>query len=617
MNRFLSLVFIAAVVLASCGKKTPNHAKYIPKDANNVVCIDLKSISDKLEKDSLTVETLLETAKSVADKNVYDEIIKKFNELRNAGIDWTDKIFISTSSFNVWAYGSQPAIEIVASLSDSKKLEDFLKKQSGVEIKKGEDFSFIRKNDMAIGWNDKAIIFVTAEKKKTYDDYLSDSSANAKPRSENNSTDIQDNLKKYFSQKKSESILSADGFDDLFSKPFDIAMFSQPNLDNMGSAAMALNFLPKLKELVTGLYSYSRINFENGKITLESNGFLSKKMEEILRKYPDRKADLSLIQNYPSQINRSTPILDVDTGLYFDRATNLFGSEYNQTLEPRLFYLHVPYRSQYEIPIFDTANQSFNFDQLFQTNRFKGIDRIGDANQISVALISRMLNSDTGIQQSKFGIGRIYYMENRKVQLCNQNNCEDSLFGVGVISPKERLSPVVGFFNYALNANWNFNSNLTYDPTTHETNNGNLNLQFKPYLNHIINFGYNYVQYGDTYSPATPSPTDPKNNLNQLTTSISWPLTQKIDGLAAWNYNVSHQHFQTYLYGASYNTCCYALRLGISRTFYALNSDGTPRFNNHLLLQFILKGLGGVGKQDTFTTFVNNIPGYEEDLKTL
>lgn len=301
MNRFISLIVIAAVMLASCGKKAPNHAKYIPKDANNIVCIDLKSISDKLEKDSLTVTTLLETTKSVADEKTYNEIIKKFNELKDAGIDWTDKIFVSTSSLNMWTYGSQPAVEIVATLSDSKKLEDFLKKQSGIEIKKGEDFSFTRNNNMAIGWNDKVIIFATAEKKKTYDDYISDSSANAKPRSERNSDDVQDNLKKYFSQKKSESILSVDGFNDLFKKPFDIALFNQSNLDNLSGGAMAFNFLPKLKELVNGAYSYSRINFENGKVVLESNSFLSKRMGEILQKYPDRKADLSLIQNYPSQ----------------------------------------------------------------------------------------------------------------------------------------------------------------------------------------------------------------------------------------------------------------------------------------------------------------------------
>jgi LPS-assembly protein len=262
--------------------------------------------------------------------------------------------------------------------------------------------------------------------------------------------------------------------------------------------------------------------------------------------------------NYPNNITRSLPIINIDSGLYFDRNSSFFGQDYHQTLEPRLFYLYVPYKDQYQIPVFDTNIQSFTFDQLFQTNRFNGTDRIGDANQLSFALTSRLLSSASGEEKSKFGIGRIYYADTpRKVQLCNQYGCQDSQTNVGAISSTERLSPYVGFFNYALSNNWSFRSNAAWDPMTHETNNASAGFQFMPATNHIVNFSYNYVEYGDTYSPQTTLPTDPKNNLNQIGASTVWPIKQNIDGLAAWNYNISHEHFQNYLYGISYNTCCY------------------------------------------------------------
>jgi LPS-assembly protein len=40
--------------------------------------------------------------------------------------------------------------------------------------------------------------------------------------------------------------------------------------------------------------------------------------------------------------SRSLPIVSLDEGLIFDRSTSLFGTDYTQTLEPRLYYLYVP-----------------------------------------------------------------------------------------------------------------------------------------------------------------------------------------------------------------------------------------------------------------------------------
>lgn len=311
-------------------------------------------------------------------------------------------------------------------------------------------------------------------------------------------------------------------------------------------------------------------------------------------------------------ITRSLPIFDVDSGLYLDREINWFHNSYDQTLEPRIFYLYVPYRVQNQIPLFDTASQTFTFNQLFATNRFTSIDRIGDANQVSLALTSKMLNAETGAQQSEWGIGRIYYTRNRDVTLCGQAGCQDPQNTVGALSPTEKASPLVGFANYALNKDWNTNANLAWDPHTHETNNGSFNFQYKPLFNHIINIGYSYVQFGDTYSPPTPNPLDARNNLSQLGASTAWPITQKIDGLASWNYNVSHEHFQTYLYGLGYNTCCYAARLAMSRTFYALSGSGSPQFNRQIVFEFVLKGFGGLNEASAFNTIGASVPGYQD-----
>src|SRR5690606_22053450 len=112
----------------------------------------------------------------------------------------------------------------------------------------------------------------------------------------------------------------------------------------------------------------------------------------------------------------SLPIFSVDSGLYFDRTSNLFGQGYTQTLEPRLFYLYVPEEDQTDLPIFDTSEPGFNYDSLWRDNRFSCRDRIGDANQISLGVTNRWLD-EKGLERQRFSIGQSYYFRDREVQL--------------------------------------------------------------------------------------------------------------------------------------------------------------------------------------------------------
>src|SRR5690606_265200 len=70
--------------------------------------------------------------------------------------------------------------------------------------------------------------------------------------------------------------------------------------------------------------------------------------------------------------SRVVPIMSVDSGLTFQRDTTLFGNDAIQTLEPRAYYLYVPYRDQSTLPVFDTGIATFNFIQAFDENLFSG-----------------------------------------------------------------------------------------------------------------------------------------------------------------------------------------------------------------------------------------------------
>ena len=107
----------------------------------------------------------------------------------------------------------------------------------------------------------------------------------------------------------------------------------------------------------------------------------------------------------------------IDTGAFLERETHFVQHTFLHTLEPRLYYLRVPYRDQNNLPLFDTSTFDFSFSQLFRENRFSGADRIGDADQLSVAVTSRLIDEDRGREWLSGSLGQIIYLADRQVTL--------------------------------------------------------------------------------------------------------------------------------------------------------------------------------------------------------
>ncbi|MFA7388506.1 MAG: LPS assembly protein LptD, partial [Thiohalobacteraceae bacterium] len=129
--------------------------------------------------------------------------------------------------------------------------------------------------------------------------------------------------------------------------------------------------------------------------------------------------------NQPEDPSRTTPIASLDSGLFFERNLGWFGNDLLQTLEPRAFYLYVPHRDQSDLPVFDTALRDFSFYQMFEDNRFTGADRMGDANQLTLAATTRLLDPGTGTQYASLSLGEIFYFRDREVTLYNNQAAAD------------------------------------------------------------------------------------------------------------------------------------------------------------------------------------------------
>ncbi len=295
----------------------------------------------------------------------------------------------------------------------------------------------------------------------------------------------------------------------------------------------------------------------------------------------------------PSIISRVMPIVDIDSSMAFARNIKLFGTGYTQTLEPRVMYLYVPYHSQNEIPVFDSTVPTFNFDNVFRTNRFSSIDRIGDANQFMVGLTSRFLDGNTGEERMRADIGEAFAVRQHRV--CLDKNCSADYAYDPLL--QHNASPLLGKLTYNLNRNWNVSGDAAFDVYQKQVNNGNLNFQYIKTTDHIANIGYNYQEDGDV----------DRTNLNRFYLSTAWLVYNRWRILGQWDYDVGTKHSFTYFYGLEYNSCCWAVR-GI----YDRINKNNGTYDSGFMVQVMLKGLGSFGYNPPGNLLSSSISGFQD-----
>ncbi|SRR5579883_12546 len=321
----------------------------------------------------------------------------------------------------------------------------------------------------------------------------------------------------------------------------------------------------------------------------------------------------------PNIINRTMPIFDVNSSMYFDRNVNIFNHAFRQTLEPQLYYVYIPFRNQNDIPIFDTTVNTLTYDQLFLYNRFSGIDRINDANRVTLGVASRFLNPETGTEKAKVAIGQIYYFTDRKVTLCS--DASDPLCSMPTDVPGnpdnlQNKSPITALLSYAVNQDWTVVGNTIWDVQQNNLNNQSIEFHYQPPGDgkKIVNMGYNFVRKGDIFP--TEDPDSSASNMSQTDLSFNWPLFRDWGVYGRWTQNWNHNHFQNLLYGLQYDTCCWAMRIVAGRAFTNLTPNNTFQYNTQFYLQFALKGLGSIPVTggDPSLLLSNSISGYQNNF---
>ena len=329
-------------------------------------------------------------------------------------------------------------------------------------------------------------------------------------------------------------------------------------------------------------------------------------------------------QEYKSTQNRGVGLFSIDSGLYFDRNTQLFGKDFRQTLEPRAFYLYVPEEDQTDIPIFDSSESSFSYASLWRENRFSGKDRIGDENKLSLGVTSRWIEPN-GFERQTFSIGQAFYFKDRKVQMpgIDYRGRQDATSDV---------SPYALEYMYRFNRDWRVSSTFNWDPDQRRTRSGSAMFHYQPEdnPNKIVNLGYRYrndtMRYdresgrwvfgGDYGTPGTANYIKDYYKIDQHDFSVIWPLAPQWSLISRWQYDYGRNRTLEALGGFEYDSCCWKLRL-INRYWIdydevSLNPSRNDEPDRGIFLQIVLKGLGGVVGNKVETFLDQGIQGYRE-----
>lgn len=311
----------------------------------------------------------------------------------------------------------------------------------------------------------------------------------------------------------------------------------------------------------------------------------------------------------------SLPRLGIDGGLFFERDLAVNGASYNQTIEPRLFYLNVPYQDQTAMPVYDSGYMIFNMDQLFRFNRFSGFDRIGDANQLSYALTTRFISNRTGSERARFAVGQIKYFAQRRVLLCQNatGTCIQDPMTFGYVSSTSDTSPIASRAQYRFNSKMDAVADYVWDPATRATNNSDLIFHYQPEEKKVVSVGYSYLVNGDITQVRNNASVD--NALHQAIVAAAWPVSDRWSTVGAYSHNISKNYSMMTLAGVQYDSCCWAMRVMTGHTFRSLNASFEPQYNDNIYIQFLLKGLGSVANTDPYNILSTYIPGYNDTFR--
>ena len=286
-----------------------------------------------------------------------------------------------------------------------------------------------------------------------------------------------------------------------------------------------------------------------------------------------------------SSPNRQVGYFHVDAGLYFDREFQSGSRSWLHTLEPRALYLRQGYSDQSALPLFDTTTMLLGYNQLFRKERFVGLDRVGDANQLTLGVSTRLLSAQSGQELGSYSLGKTFYAQKHRVGLR------------GNLLPRESPSSSVLASELSLRfgSRWQLESQQIWHDETSRWRELGAALYYRADQRRLLSVGARKRLESVEY---------PDEALEQVEFSAIWPVSKQISLMGRWHYDVQRSRTVEGFVGMQYDDCCIRVRFLLTQALrssaylplsVAGNADYALRSNQGIAVEFALKGLGAFG----------------------
>lgn len=278
--------------------------------------------------------------------------------------------------------------------------------------------------------------------------------------------------------------------------------------------------------------------------------------------------------------HRAVARAGVDGGLFFERT---LGNDWVQTLEPRIAYLRQGYEEQNHLPRFDAAALTFGYDQLFRTDRFAGLDRIGDAHHISAGVATRLLHAERGHERLVARIGAIAWLEDRRVTLNRSPDASETRPAAFAGDMSGDIGPI------------RLTATAAWDTDGRRLDEAGLIASTRSESGRIVSFGYRRRAI---------------INVDQTDIGLYAPLTRRLSIFGRWNHDWQNGQMVEGFAGFGWRGCCVEVKLLWRRLIDAPREPsawgganapivGGPdaRPEDRVMLQVSLNGLAGFGRR--------------------
>ena len=297
--------------------------------------------------------------------------------------------------------------------------------------------------------------------------------------------------------------------------------------------------------------------------------------------------------------SRVLPTLSLDSGLVFEREARYFGSDYVQTLEPRAFYTRTPYKDQSRLPVYDSAQQDFNFASIYTENAYVGNDRIADNNLLTLGLTTRLLGAGSGAEAVRLALAQRLRFSDQRVtlpgQLPTSERVSDLLLGAGINWTPE----------------WSLDALTQYNPKTRRSERTTVAARYSPAKYHTLSAAYRMARVSGLI-------TEPSE---QIDVGWQWPINDlwgdrrsrptpdagRWYGVGRVNYSLRDRKVVDTIVGLEYESCCWIGRVVFERLQRGLNESTT-----RILLQLELSGFSRLSLgSNPLASLKQNVPRYQ------